>query len=378
MAKKLKVLTVIGTRPEIIRLSQVIRVLDRHLDHCLVHTGQNYDSSLNSIFFDDLSLRQPDYILDSDTTTLGSMIGTMLSGIEKVILSERPDAFLVLGDTNSALCSIIAKRYQIPVYHMEAGNRSFDANVPEEVNRRIVDHVADYNLVYSEQARMNLLQEGISPEKIILTGSPMYEVLHQHLALIKTSTVLEDLSLTPGKYLVASIHRQENVDDVRTLRRLVTALSDLAGTFDMPVLVSTHPRTRKKLASIGDDFNTNLIFHDPFAFKDFIHLQQNAKLVISDSGTISEESSILGFPAITPRNSIERPESLDNGAITLSGVTSNELLESAELAISLFENFGPATTPDAYSRSDVSRVVLSFISSTARSHHQRNAIRAAN
>jgi UDP-N-acetylglucosamine 2-epimerase len=375
MTKRLKVMTVVGTRPEIIRLAATIKLLDEHTDHVLVHTGQNYDYELNEVFFEDLGLRKPNYFLDADTSSLGAVLGSILSGTERVILAEKPDAFVVLGDTNSCISAVIAKRLKVPVYHMEAGNRCFDENVPEETNRRLVDHVADYNLVYSEHARRNLLAEGIHPSRILLTGSPMKEVLESHLADFAASTILADQGLTRGEYFLVSLHREENVDNPHNLAEALKALRELSLAYGLPVLVSTHPRTRKRLESQPDELKASLIFHPPFGFIDYIALQQGAKLVLSDSGTISEESSILGFPAVTLREAIERPEAQDEGAIILTGVDHDAVLSGVALALNLFETHGRPPVPMVYQNADVSRRVLTFIESTARSHNVRSGLR---
>lgn len=365
---QIAVMTVVGTRPEIIRLSETIRALDEVARHILVHTGQNYDYGLNDVFFDDLRLRRPDYHLDSKSGTLGGSLAAILAGTEKIILEERPDAFLVLGDTNSAISAIIAKRMQIPVYHMEAGNRCYDENVPEEVNRRIVDHTADYNLVYTEHARRNLVREGIAPSRILLTGSPMYEVLAANREAIDASTVLSRLDLAPGEYIVASLHRQENVDNRLRLEAALTSIVMLSKHLGLPVLMSTHPRTRERLKLIRPQGVGGIAFHEPFGFIDYIALQRSARIVLSDSGTISEESSILGFPAITLRDSIERPEAVDTGHIVTSGVIPGSVLNAARIAL----HTAPSRLlPENYAINDTSRRVVTFIHSTAWNHAKR-------
>jgi UDP-N-acetylglucosamine 2-epimerase (non-hydrolysing) len=371
----MKVLTVVGTRPEIIRLAATINRLERETEHVLVHTGQNYDYLLNEIFFEDLGLRRPDYFLESDTSSLGAVLGSVLSRIEPILLAERPDAMVVLGDTNSCISAVMAKRLQIPVYHMEAGNRSYDENIPEEVNRRLVDHVADYNLVYTEHARRNLLAEGIHPSRIQLTGSPMREVLETNRAGIESSDVLERQGLTEGEYFLVSMHREENVDDPQRLGAALAALRALAAEYGVPVLVSTHPRTRKRLEDQGDDAKAGLIFHPPFGFHDYVRLQKSAKLVLSDSGTISEESAILGFPAVSLRDAIERPEALDTGVTITTGVETGTVLDAVALTLAQFAEDGPATAPAEYDIDDTSRRVVNFIRSTVGTHHARRAIR---
>lgn len=333
----LKVMTVLGTRPEIIRLSCVMALLDKHVDHVVVHTGQNWDYELNEIFFDDLDVRKPDHFLGVDTSSLGAVLGGILIEIEKVLVKEKPDAMLVLGDTNSAISAIMARRMKIPIYHMEAGNRSFDRNVPEETNRKLVDHISDFNLVYTEHARRHLLSEGIHHRRIYVTGSPIKEVLSKYRDRIEASSVLHGLQLTSGNYFIASLHREENVDGPERLSALVGALNALADQYDCPVIVSTHPRTRNRLHALESvTLDARVRYMKPFGFHDYNHLQLHAKCAISDSGTIAEESSILGFPAITPRDAIERPEAIDTGAIVFCGLEPNNILNSAKLAIDAF------------------------------------------
>ncbi|MCD4732283.1 MAG: UDP-N-acetylglucosamine 2-epimerase (non-hydrolyzing) [Bacteroidales bacterium] len=316
----MKVATIVGTRPEIIRLSSVVKLFDKHLEHVFIHTGQNYDFELNEIFFDDLNLRKPDYFLKIDTSSLGKVYGETIIKSEEILLKEKPDAVLILGDTNSALAGIIAKRMRIPIFHMEAGNRSYDMNVPEEINRRVIDHVADFNLVYTEHARRHLLSEGLPHRRIYLTGSPMYEVLHDNMDKIKASSILKSLNIEKKKYFVISTHREENVDNPDHLRKILTILNKLTDLYQVPVIVSTHPRTRKRLEQILDmELDNRIHFLKPFGFTDYVHLQMNALCTLSDSGTISEESAILSFPAISIRQSMERPEAQDAGTIILSG-----------------------------------------------------------
>jgi UDP-N-acetylglucosamine 2-epimerase len=377
MNQKLKVLTVVGTRPEIIRLAATIKRLDKHVDHVLVHTGQNYDYELNEVFFENLGLRRPDHFLEADTSSLGAVLGTILTKIESVLTSEKPDAMLVLGDTNSCISALMARRMKVPVYHMEAGNRCFDENVPEEVNRRLVDHVADYNLVYTEHARRNLLAEGIHPSRILLTGSPMREVLNANAEEIAASDVLERQDLTEGGYFLVSLHREENVDNAQRLTSVLDALSQLSTAHGLPVLVSTHPRTRNRLDDQPEGLKGGLWFHPPFGFHDYVKLQQSAKLVLSDSGTISEESAILGFPAVTLRDFIERPESMDTAGIITVGVSADSIADGVRIALEEFCDDGPAMLPVEYEVADTSRRVLSFIRSTAHSHRQRSGIRAS-
>lgn len=375
MNPRLKVLTVVGTRPEIIRLAATIKRLDRFTDHVLVHTGQNYDYELNEVFFEDLGLRRPDHFLEADTSSLGKVLGSIIAKTEEVLLLEKPDAMLILGDTNSCISALMAKRMRIPVYHMEAGNRCFDENVPEETNRRLVDHISDYNLVYTEHARRNLLAEGIHPARILLTGSPMREVLDGNAAGIAASAVLERQNLVAGEYFLVSLHREENVDDPARLESVLAALSVLRDTHGVPVLVSTHPRTRKRLENVAAELKDGLIFHPPFGFNDYIKLQMAAKLVLSDSGTISEESSILGFPAVTLRDSIERPEALDAGAIITSGVNQESILDSVQMVLAEMGNHPPTAQPNGYEVTDTSRRAVNFIRSTVATHSIRAGVR---
>jgi len=375
---RLKVVTVVGTRPEIIRLSQVIQRLDRFVDHVLVHTGQNYDYSLNEVFFDDLGLRAPDHYLNVDTSSLGHVLGETLIKFEAVLVKERPDAVLVLGDTNSSIATIMAKRMQIPVYHMEAGNRSFDENVPEEINRRLVDHVADFNLVYTEHARRNLAAEGLPARRILLTGSPMREVLGAYRARIEASDILDRLALRERGYFLVSAHRAENVDSPVRLQMLLDCLVAVRERWGLPVLVSTHPRTRNRLHSLPAWVEPDgIVFHEPFGFHDFNRLQLGAMCVLSDSGTISEESTIMGFPAVTLRDSIERPEALDTGGIVMTGLNYRDVVSAVSLAIAdpRAESGISALTPSDYLIDNTSARVVNYMLSTARRHHAWAGIR---
>lgn len=356
-----KVMTVVGTRPEIIRLSEVIKLLDRTVEHVLVHTGQNYDYTLNEIFFEELGLRAPDHYLGVDTSSLGTVLGGVLIKTEEVLLAERPDAVLVLGDTNSCLAAVMAKRMRIPVYHMEAGNRCFDENVPEETNRRLVDHVADFNLVYTEHARRNLLGEGLHPRRILKTGSPMKEVLAAHADAIAGSDALARLGLAPQGYLLVSAHREENVDSPARLGLLLDCLEAAVQDSGRPALVSTHPRTRKRLDELGRQV-TDVTFHEPLGFLDYNWLQKNAYCVLSDSGTISEESSLLDFPAVTLRDSIERPEALDSASILMTGLDAANVVEAVRFAVA--DDDRSSRVPEDYRIGDCSRRVVGFILST--------------
>jgi UDP-N-acetylglucosamine 2-epimerase len=376
----LKVMTVVGTRPELIRLSRVIARLDSTTEHVLVHTGQNYDHALNELFFKDLGIRAPDHLLGVDTSSLGRVLGETLIRIEEVLRIEQPDAFLVLGDTNSAIAAVMAKRMRVPVYHMEAGNRCFDENVPEETNRRLVDHVADFNLVYTEHARRNLLAEGVQSRRIVLTGSPMREVLEAYRSQIAASDVLHRLSLRDGGYFLVSAHREENVDSVERLRMLLDCLIATEREWGLPVVVSTHPRTRKRLESLPEHSTpAGITFHEPFGFHDYNRLQLGAACVLSDSGTIAEESTLLGFPAVTLRDSIERPEALDTGGIMMSSLDVRDVLTTVGLAMQDRHEpaSGPRRAPEDYLIADTSERVTRFILSTARRHHQWAGIRKA-
>jgi len=365
----LKLITVVGTRPEIIRLSCVIPLLDKYTNHILVHTGQNYDYELNQIFFEDLELRQPDYYLNVNTSSLGYVLGETLIKIEEILEKEKPDAMLILGDTNASIAAIMAKRKHIPIYHMEAGNRSFDNNVPEEINRKMIDHIADFNLVYTENSRRHLLSEGLPHRRIYVAGSPMFEVLQQYLPKIKQSNILENLNLKPQKYFLISVHREENVDYPENLQKISIVLNTLAEQYHYPVIVSTHPRTRKRLEnSEGLNFNSLIQFLKPFSFTDYNFLQMNSACVISDSGTISEESSILKFPAITIRNSMERPEAIDAGTIILSGFDPDIVLDSIKVAIE--EGAKYTKICPEYEIDNCSMRVLKLILGTAKLHKQ--------
>jgi len=331
---QLKVMTIVGTRPEIIRLSRTIALLEKNVQHILVHTGQNYDYELNEIFFKDLELQKPDYFLNVDTSSLGSAVGDIIKKSEEVIRKEMPDAIIVLGDTNSCLAAYMAKRLRIPIFHMEAGNRSYDFNVPEEINRRIIDHIADFNLVYTEHARRHLISEGLPHRRIYLTGSPMKEVLDYYKPQILKSEILNTLNITKSAYFLVSTHREENVDNQENLIKILTVLNSLAQEYNLPIIVSTHPRTRKRIELIeGLVADSRVQFLKPFGFIDYVWLQMNALCTISDSGTISEESSMLSFPAISLRQSMERPEAQDAGTIILSGFDPQTVLDSVRLCI---------------------------------------------
>jgi len=331
--KRLKVMTVVGTRPEIIRLSRVIPKLDQYFEHVLVHTGQNYDYELNQIFFDELELRKPNYSLDAAGNTPAETIGKTIIAIDPILEKEKPDALLVLGDTNSCLCVIPAKRRKIPIFHMEAGNRCFDFRVPEEINRRIVDHVSDINMPYSSIAREYLIAEGFPADRIIKTGSPMYEVLHYYMPKIQASDVLNRLGLEEGKYFVVSAHREENIDSERNFKGLVEVLQMLDREYGLPVIFSTHPRTRKKIEAKEIVLPDSIRLMKPLSFFDYVHLQMHAKTVLSDSGTITEESSILNFPALNIREAHERPEGMEEGAVMMTGLDLDRVRQALEMIV---------------------------------------------
>ncbi len=370
----LKVMTILGTRPEIIRLSRVMAMLDQHVDHVLVHTGQNCDFELNDVFFRDLGVRQPKHFLNIRRESLGQILGDVMLGAERVLRDERPDAMLILGDTNSAMAAVIARRMKVPVFHMEAGNRCFDFNVPEEINRRIVDHVSDFNLVYTEHARRNLLAEGIHPRKIYLTGSPMSEVLDASRDAIGASQVLSQLELKPRGYVLASLHRAENVDLQANLLKLVGVLNAIAKRYDAPVIVSTHPRTRARLDAVEVEVDPRIRFLKPFGFNDYIRLQCDALCTVSDSGTISEESAILGFPAVTPRTAIERPEALDSGNMVLTGLDAGAVLDAVDFVVANREVSRSQPIPAEYQVKNVSHRVLKLILGLTGLSHQWDGI----
>src|SRR5690554_127036 len=330
--KKLKVITVVGTRPEIIRLSRVLMALDNSeaIEHILVHTGQNYDYELNEVFFEDLGIRKPDHFLNAAGTNATTTAGQILTNIDPVLEEVKPDAFLVLGDTNSCLCAIAAKKRHIPIFHMEAGNRCFDQRVPEETNRKIVDHVSDINLTYSDIAREYLLREGLPADRIIKTGSPIYEVVHAYLDKIDDSDILARLDLRKEEYFLVSAHREENINSNNFLK-LVESLNAIAETYKLPVIVSTHPRTRNKIEETGAEFNSLIQLMKPMGFHDYNHLQKNAKVVLSDSGTISEESSIMNFPALNIRDAHERPEAMEEASVMMAGMNPERIMQALKV-----------------------------------------------
>jgi UDP-N-acetylglucosamine 2-epimerase (non-hydrolysing) len=369
--KKFRITTIVGTRPEIIRMSEVIKKFDIFFDHRLIHTGQNPDPLLKDIFFKDLELREPDVYFGGDHTSLGSFLSNLFLGMEKELKTNKPDGVVILGDTNSALAAILAKRFGIPVYHLEAGNRSFDQNVPEEINRKIVDHTSDFNLAYTELARNNLLAEGIHPRKIALIGSPLNEVLTFHKARIENSKILSTLNLTKQGYILVSAHRQENIDFKSRFDNFIETLNLVSSTYSMPILVSTHPRTKKQLDQKNITKQSEIKFHDPFNFTDYNNLQKNALIVLSDSGTISEESAMLGFKAVTIRDSMERPEALEAGSIVMSGTKPENVIQAMEIVL----NTDPVSNlPSEYLISDTSSRVLNYIVSTVNQHNFWNAL----
>lgn len=359
----MKVLTIIGTRPEIIKLSRVINELDRFVTHILVHTGQNYDYELNEIFFNDLSIRRPDYFLNAVGSSLAQTIGNIISKADDVLMKEQPDAIMLLGDTNSCLAAIAAKRRKIPIFHLEAGNRCFDQRVPEEINRKIVDHLSDINLVYTEHARRYLLAEGLKPEMIIKIGSPMKEVLDHHKIKIGNSSILSDLNLLKNEYFVVSAHREENIDSEINFLNLLDSLSTIANDFNKHIIVSTHPRTRKRLMELNNlTIDSRIRFLNPLGFFDYIKLQQNAACVVSDSGTITEEASILNFPAVTIRQTHERPEGMDEGTLIMCGLESEKVVSAIKLVMTQYnENPNRIKLVEDYNVDNVSTKVLRII-----------------
>jgi UDP-N-acetyl-L-fucosamine synthase len=363
----MKVVTILGTRPEIIRLSCTLALLDKHVDHKIVHTGQNWDYELNEIFFRDLQVRKPDHFMNVDTSSLGRVYGGILIAAEEILKKEKPDAVLILGDTNSSIAGIMAKRQKIPIYHMEAGNRSFDFNVPEEINRRIIDHISDFNLCYTEHARRHLLSEGLPHRRIYVTGSPMREVLNTHIERIKASAIMRELGLEKHKFFLASIHREENVDRREGLTALIESFEMLSAQLGLPVIVSTHPRTRKRLEMLGkNDISEKIRFMQPFGFLDYVNLQMNAACVLSDSGTICEESAMLDFPAVTVRSALERPEAIDAGSIILTGLDAQVIVNAVSIQMAADIRDKGMCTPADYQIINTSHRVLKIILGTAK------------
>ena len=361
--KKMKLMTIVGTRPEIIKLCRVIHELDKHTAHVLVHSGQNYDYELNEIFFQQLEIRKPDYFLNAVGKNAAHTIGNVIASMDDLLAKECPDAFLLLGDTNSCLSAIAAKRRKIPIFHMEAGNRCFDQRVPEEINRKIIDHISDINLPYTEHARRYLLAEGLKPETVIKTGSPMKEVLAYYRSQIEASDILDRLQLNAGSYFVVSAHREENIDDDTNFSDLMASLKVIANTYDLPLIVSTHPRTRKRMESLEVDERDHLIhFLNPLGFLDYVKLQMHARCVVSDSGTITEESSILSFPAVTIRQAHERPEGMDEGTLIMCGLKAERVLKAIAVAIAHYANTTrPFNIVSDYDTDNVSQKVLRII-----------------
>lgn len=370
--KKIRITTILGTRPELIRLSLIIEGLDKVFEHRLVHTGQNSDINLSKVFFDQMKIRKPDLYLTASNSSLGKFFGDLFPEIEIEFEKNPPNAVVILGDTNSALAGLLAKRKGIPVYHLEAGNRSYDQNVPEEINRRIIDHFADFNLTYTESAKENLLREGLHPRNISVIGSPLCEVISKFMIEINSSKILGKLKIEPKKYFLVSLHRQENVDDPLRLNEIMKTLNGIAVKFDLPVVISTHPRMQKRLEMLSLDNHPLLFFHEPFGFVDFCKLQKSSKLVISDSGSISEESVILGFKAITIRDSMERQEALESGSIVLSGTIMPGVINSIDVVESMPMSKFP---PREYLISDTSTRVVNFIMSTVGQHGFWSGIR---
>lgn len=361
--EKLKLMTMIGTRPEIIRLSAVIKCADKYFNHVLVHTGQNWDYTLNQVFFEDLGLRAPDYYLDSVGKDLGETMGNIISKSYDIMQKEKPDAVLLLGDTNSALSAISAKRLKIPIFHMEAGNRCWDWNVSEMINRKIVDHISDINLPYTEHSRRYLLSEGIDGKTIFVTGSPMREVLRDHQEQIEASDILKKLNLEKNKYILLSAHREENIDNEEHFMSLMNAINDIAEKYQMPVIYSTHPRSQKFIEKRNFKFHPLVKNLKPFGFMDYNKLQKNAYCVLSDSGTLSEESAMLGFAGVLIRTSTERPEVLDKGTVVIGGITDKTVEQALELAVSMRDNKEEVVMAEDYADTNVSVKVVKIIQS---------------
>lgn len=361
--KKLKLMTIVGTRPEIIKMSAIIKKCDKYFDQILVHTGQNYDYQLNEVFFRDLGLREPDFYLGVVGDNLGQTMGNVIAKSYELMVEQKPDAIIVLGDTNSCLCVISAKRLKIPVFHMEAGNRCKDENLPEEVIRRIVDVTSDVNLCYSEHARRYILDSGVKPEYTYVVGSPMAEVLKEVLPQIEESTVLQDLGLEPGQYILLSAHREENIDIESNFFSLMNAVNTMAETYDMPILYSCHPRSKKYIEQRGFKFDSRVIQHQPLGFFDYNKLQQNAFCVVSDSGTVPEESAFFHFPAVSVRTSTERPEAMDKGVFTIGSITSDQVLQAVNMAVEMHKNGDDACDVPAYVDDNVSTKVVKLIQS---------------
>ena len=367
MKQKLKILTIVGTRPEIIKMSRVILEFEKYFEHILVHTGQNYDYELNQIFFEDLGIKKPNYFLDASHNKVAHAIGNIISKADNVFEKENPDAIVLHGDTNSSLCVIAAKRRKIPVFHIEAGNRCFDQRVPEELNRKVVDHLSDINITTTEHAKNYLIKENIKPETIIKLGSPMKEILDYYRSEIESSKIVSNLGLEKNKYFVVSTHREENIDSNENFNNLLESLNAIVGKYNFPIIVSTHPRTRKKLESLDNKkINKHIKFLKPLGFFDYVNLQKNSYCVVSDSGTISEESSILNFPAITIRQAHERPEGMDEGTLIMSGLEKKRIIQSIDIVVSQYSDNNnvikivPDYNIDNFSKKMV-RIITSYI-----------------
>lgn len=363
MAKKLKLMIVMGTRPEIIKLSSIIKKCDKYFELKIVHTGQNYDYELNKIFFEDLQVREPDFYLNVVGENLGQTMGNVISKSYELFSIEKPDAVVVLGDTNSCLCVIAAKRLKIPIFHMEAGNRCRDENLPEEVIRRIVDVTSDVNLCYSENARQYILDTGVKPEYTFVIGSPMAEVLNECIDKINTSNILERLDLQPNKYILLSAHREENIDIESNFMALMNAVNDMAEAYNMPILYSCHPRSKKMIETRNFKFDKRIVKHQPLGFFDYNKLQQNAYCVVSDSGTLPEEASYFKFPAVSVRTSTERPEAMEKGVFIIGSITTEQVLQAVDLAVSMYKNNDVGLTVPAYTDENVSTIVVKIIQS---------------
>ena len=366
MNEKMKVMTILGTRPEIIRLSSVIKACDKYFNHILVHTGQNWDYTLNEVFFKDLDLREPDYFLSSVGANLGETMGNIIAKSYEVIEKEKPSAVLILGDTNSALSAIAAKRLKVPIFHMEAGNRCWDWNVSEMINRKVVDAISDINLPYTEHSRRYLLNEGIDGKTMFVTGSPMREVLETYREKIENSNVLKELDLQKGKYILLSSHREENIDNEEHFMSIMTAINNIAEKYNMPVIYSTHPRSAKFIEKRQFKFHPLVKSLKPFGFFDYNKLQKNAYCVLSDSGTLSEESAMLDFPAVLIRTSTERPEVLDKGSVIIGGITEKDICEAMDMAVSMKNNNEPYVMAEDYADTNVSLKVVKIIQSYAK------------
>lgn len=374
MSGKLRVTTILGTRPEIIRLSSIIKKFDNYFSHRVIHTGQNSQPELSTVFYKEFDLREPDVYLGLNVNSLGTFLGALFPALESEFLKNRPNAIVVLGDTNSALVSILAKRMKIPVYHLEAGNRSFDSNVPEEINRKIIDHSSDFNLCYTRSAAINLDKEGIDSRYVSVIGSPLCEVINSITPKVKSSKVIQDLNLTPNNYFLVSLHRQENIDSESRLNKVTACLNSLVSEFNLPVIVSAHPRLTNKISTLKQSFHPSIHLFKPFGFVDFLQLQISSKLVISDSGSISEEAAISGFKAVTLRDSMERPEALEAGTIIMTGTEVTQFVHAVRIALDSPKSL---VIPDEYLIPDTSTRVVNFLISTIGQYEFWNGIRSS-